>query len=230
MTKPIALKKSVIVAGHPRSGTSLVCQLVESAGVHFPSDFEGDEYNQGGYYEMSLSKEVSKLLMKEAMTEENTEKMNKVVRRLNKDRGWSGLKLVRVPALFFYRHIAKDLKMVGVFRNPANVKASLFKRGIAEFPVSWAKNANALIAAYENIEDSILISYESLIQGSTNVANGFRKIGLDVDTSIVDSDQQTQKDSRVLVSSDENKLYERLKKLENESCSKSGSRWDRFRA
>ncbi|MBS3812649.1 sulfotransferase domain-containing protein [Candidatus Bipolaricaulota bacterium] len=229
MTNPIALKKSVIVAGHPRSGTSLVCQLVESAGVHFPSDFEGDKYNQGGYYEMSLGKEVSKLLMKEAMTKENTEKMNKVVRRLNQERGWSGLKLVRVPALFFYRHIAEEIKMIGVFRNPANVKASLFKRGIAEFPVSWTKNANALIAAYENIDQSILLSYESLVEGASHVPRGFEKIGLDADTSIIDSDQQTQKNSRVLISSDEEKLYERLKKLERESCSKAGSRWHKLR-
>ncbi len=230
MTNPITLKKSVIVAGHPRSGTSLVCQLVETAGVHFPSDFEGDEYNQGGYYEMSLSKEVSKLLMKEAMTETNTEKMNEVVRRLNKERGWSGLKLVRVPALFFYRHIAEQLKMVGVFRDPANVKASLFKRGIAEFPVSWTKNANALIAAYENIDQSILVSYESLLEEANHVYHGFEKIGLDVDNSIIDSDQQTQKNSRVFVGAEEEKLYERLKRLERESCSKSGSRWHQFRA
>jgi len=228
MTNPLALKKSVIVAGHPRSGTSLVCQLVESSGVEFPSDFEGDDYNKGGYYEMSLSKEVSKKLMKEAMTEENTEKMNDVVRRLNKIRGWSGLKLVRVPAIFFYRHIAENLKMVGVFRNPANVKASLFKRGIAEFPVTWAKNANALIAAYENIDQSILLSYESLLEGAQHVEQGFKKIGLDIDTSIIDTDQQTQKDSRVWVTAEENRIYDRLKKLEKESCSQSGSRWSKF--
>jgi len=87
MTKPIALEKSVIVAGHPRSGTSLACQLVESGGVSFPSNFEGDQYNQAGYYEMAESKEVSKLLLKEAMTEENTEKMNAVIKRLNDKAG-----------------------------------------------------------------------------------------------------------------------------------------------
>ncbi len=229
MTNPVKLKKTVIVAGHPRSGTSLVCQLVESTDVQFPSDFEGDEYNQGGYYEMSLSKEVSKLLMKEAMTEKNTEKMNEIVGRLNKYQGWSGLKLVRVPAIFFYRHIAENLKMVGVFRNPANVKASLFKRGIAEFPVSWTKNANALIAAYENIEESILISYESLLNGKSHIKQGFEKIGLTIDPSIIDTSQQTQTDSRVLVTEDEKKIFDRLKKLERESCLKSGSRWGKFR-
>ncbi len=230
MTKPIVLKKGVIVAGHPRSGTSLACQLVESSGVSFPNDFEGDEYNQAGYYEMALSKEVSKELINEAMTEENTGKMNKVIKRLNDHKGWSGLKLVRVPALFFYRHVAEDLKMVGIFRKPANVKASLFKRGIGEFPVSWKKNANALIAGYENVEDSILISYESLLDREPHIEEGFEKIGLNVDTSLIDSDQQTQQNSRVMVTETERKLYERLKELERESCSKTGSRWHKFKA
>lgn len=229
MTKPIALEKSVIVAGHPRSGTSLACQLVESGGVFFPSDFEGDQYNQAGYYEMEESKEVSKLLLKEAMTEENTEKMNAVIKRLNDKQGWSGLKLVRVPAIFFYRHVAKKIKMVGVFRKPSNVKASLFKRGISEFPLSWMKNANALIAAYENIERSILISYESLLEEAPHVEEGFEKIGIDFDKTIIDSDQQTQQDSRVFVTEHERRLYERLKELERESCSKTGSRWHRFK-
>jgi len=229
MTKPIALEKSVIVAGHPRSGTSLACQLVESGGVSFPSDFEGDQYNQAGYYEMEESKEVSKLLLKEAMTEKNTEKMNAVIKRLNDKQGWSGLKLVRVPAIFFYRHVAKKIKMVGVFRKPSNVKASLFKRGISEFPLSWMKNANALIAAYENIERSILISYESLLEEAPHVEEGFEKIEIDFDRTIIDSDQQTQQDSRVFVTEHERRLYERLKELERESCSKTGSRWHRFK-
>lgn len=229
MTKPIALEKSVIVAGHPRSGTSLACQLVEGGGVSFPSDFEGDQYNQGGYYEMEESKEVSKLLLKEAMTEENTEKMNKVIKRLNEQQGWSGLKLVRVPAIFFYRHVAKEIKMVGVFRKPSNVKASLFKRGISEFPLSWMKNANALIAAYENIERSILVSYESLLEEAPHVEEGFEKIEIDFDSSLIDTDQQTQQDSRVFVTEHDRRLYERLKELERESCSKTGSRWHRFK-
>lgn len=229
MTKPIALEKSVIVAGHPRSGTSLACQLVESGGVSFPSDFEGDQYNQAGYYEMEESKEVSKLLLKEAMTEENTEKMNAVIKRLNDKQGWSGLKLVRVPAIFFYRHVAKKIKMVGVFRKPSNVKASLFKRGISEFPLSWMKNVNALIAAYENIERSILISYESLLEEAPHVEEGFEKIEIDFDKTIIDSDQQTQQDSRVFVTEHERRLYEKLKELERESCSKTGSRWHRFK-
>ncbi len=219
MVKAKILKRSVIVGGHPRSGTSLACQLVESAGVDFPSDFEGDDYNKKGYYEMELSKEVSKDLMEEAMTEENTERMNKIVDRLNRVEGRGGLKLVRIPAVFFYRHVAEDLKFVGVFRHPADVKASLFKRGIGEFPVDWVKNNNALIAAYENISPSIVVSYESLLNGADHVKKGFDKLGLKPDFELIDENMRTQVKSSIYLTEDERAMYEKLKELERESCS-----------
>lgn len=219
MVDAVMLQESVIVAGHPRSGTSLACQLVESAGVDFPSDFEGDQYNKAGYYELEQSKELSKNLIDEAMTEDNTEAMNTIVRRLNDFSGTSGLKIVRIPALFFYRHIAKDLRVVFVYRNPANVKASLLKRGIGGFPISWFDNNNAAVAGYENTERSIVVSYESLLQKADHVVTGFENLGLDVDMDPVSRDQRTQSDSRICLTRDEKNLYERLRELEEESCS-----------
>lgn len=219
MVDAVMLQESVIVAGHPRSGTSLACQLVESAGVDFPSDFEGDQYNKAGYYELEQSKELSKNLIDEAMTEDNTKEMNTIVRRLNDFSGTSGLKIVRIPALFFYRHIAKDLRVVFVYRNPANVKASLLKRGIGGFPISWFDNNNAAVAGYENTERSIVVSYESLLEKEDHVVTGFENLGLDVDMDPVSRDQRTQSDSRICLTRDEENLYERLRELEEESCS-----------
>lgn len=219
MVDAVMLQESVIVAGHPRSGTSLACQLVESAGVDFPSDFEGDQYNKAGYYELEQSKELSKNLIDEAMTEDNTEAMNTIVRRLNDFSGISGLKIVRIPALFFYRHIAKDLRVVFVYRNPANVKASLLKRGIGGFPISWFDNNNAAVAGYENTERSIVVSYGSLLDRAGHVATGFENLGLDVDMDLVSRDERTQSDSRICLTRDEKNLYERLRELEEESCS-----------
>lgn len=223
MVDAVMLQKSVIVAGHPRSGTSLACQLLTSGGVEFPSDFEGDDYNRAGYFELEESKDLSKRLIDEAMTPENTEDMNTLVRRLNDIEGFSGLKIVRIPALFFYRHIAKDLKVVFVFRRPENVKASLLKRGISGFPISWIDNNNALIAGYENIEESIIVSYESLLAQESHVESGFEKLGLSVDMSIVSRDQQTQKNSDVFVPQDERDMYDHLRDLERESCTSGDS-------
>jgi hypothetical protein len=218
MVDAVMLQESVIVAGHPRSGTSLACQLVESAGVAFPSDFQGDEYNEEGYYELAVSKELSKELIDEAMTEENTRTMNTLVRRLNDLSGYSGLKIVRIPALFFYRHIAKNLKVVFVYRHPADVKASLLKRGISGFPIDWFDNNNAIIAGYENIEDSIILRYESVLDRKEHVIEGFKKLGLDVDMDIVSRERRTQSKSNICLTQDEKNLFQRLGKLEKESC------------
>lgn len=219
MVDAVMLQESVIVAGNPRSGTSLACQLVESAGVDFVTDIAGDQYNKGGYYELERSKELSKNLIDEAMTEENTQEMNTIVRRLNNFSGLGGLKLVRIPAFFFYRHIAQGLRVVFVYRNPANVKASLLKRGIGRFPISWFDNNNALVAGYENTERSIVVSYESLLNREDHVAAGFKKLDLEVDLGLVSPDQRTQGDSRICLTRDEQNLYDRLNELETESCS-----------
>lgn len=217
MSGAVALEQSVIVAGHPRSGTSLVCQLLESAGVSFPTDIEADQYNRDGYYELHESKELSKSLIDEAMTEENTKRMNAVVRRLNEIDGWSGLKLVRIPAFFFYAHVAKELTLVGVFRDPANVRASQFRRGISSFSPRWFKNNNALIAGYENTENALLIRYESLLREPDRVSERLADLGFDVRTDLIDRSKTTQAESQVYVRPEERELYERLCTVEHGS-------------
>ena len=54
--EPVVLNNGIFVAGHPRSGTSLACKLLESAGVHFPSDLSADHYNRDGYFELAEAK------------------------------------------------------------------------------------------------------------------------------------------------------------------------------
>lgn len=214
MVKVRTLKDIVIVAGHPRSGTSLACQVVESAGVKFPSDFEGDEYNKSGYYEMALAMQLEKDLLKEAMSIKNTIKMNTLIKRLNDINGPAGLKIVRIPAIFFYRHVAEKIRAVFIFRNPADVKASMLRRGISQFSLSWVENNNALIAAYENIPNSIIISYESLLRKDPNIIKKFKKIGLDVNLDMIKESERTQKGSQIVLSDMEKRVYEKLKELE----------------
>lgn len=214
MVKVRTLKDVVIVAGHPRSGTSLACQLVESAGVKFPSDFEGDEYNKSGYYEMASAMQLEKDLLKEAMSVKNTIKMNMIIKRLNDVDGPAGLKIVRIPAIFFYRHVAKNIRAVFIFRNPADVKASMLRRGISQFSLSWMENNNALIAAYENIPNSIIISYESLLKKDPIVIKKFKKLRLNINLDIIKEGERTQRGSQIVLSDMEKRVYEKLKELE----------------
>jgi len=215
------LRDTVIVSGHPRSGTSITCQLVESAGIKFPSDYEGDEYNASGYYELEVSKDLSKKLIEKAMTIKNTIKINQVIEKLNTEKGVSGLKLVRIPAIFFYRHLADKIRAVFIFRNPADVRASLLRRGISSFTPTWFDNNNALIAAYENIPNSILISYASLLSKNDGVKELFKKIDLDIDLSLIKTGQRSQKHSKIILKDKEIRLYERLKELESENLKES---------
>ncbi|MBN2346662.1 MAG: hypothetical protein JXO51_09765 [Candidatus Aminicenantes bacterium] len=217
--RPIVLKNGIFVVGHPRSGTSLACQLLQSAGVNFPSDFGGDEYNKSGYFELETGKELEKKLIDKAMTEENVLELNKIVERLNGGPGLTGLKIVHVPALFFFRHIARDKKIraVFIFRHPADVRSSMFKRGISQFKLSWFDNNNALVAAHENIPKSIVISYESLLAGRGGIRKAFKKIGFTVDTGVIRREEQTQRNSRIVLTADELRLYKVLQRLERNS-------------
>ncbi len=215
--KPLVLQNGIFVVGHPRSGTSLACKLLESAGVHFPSDLGADQYNLDGYFELSAAKELEKKLIEEAMTPENITQLNKVVKTLNETKGLTGLKIVHIPSLFFYRHIAKKMRVVFIFRNPADVMSSMLRRGIAQFKLNWFDNNNALIAAYENIPKSIIISYESLIAGKNGIEKAFKKLGFTVNPDVIKQDRQTQKNSRIVLTQDEKRLYRLLTKLETQT-------------
>jgi hypothetical protein len=215
--RPKVLKNGIFVVGHPRIGTSLACQLLKSAGVDFPSDFGADEYNKSGYFELELGKELEKKLLDKAMTEENIIEVNKIVERLNNAPGLSGLKIVHIPALFFFRHLAKNIRVVFIFRNPADVKSSMLRRGISQFKLNWFENNNALVAGYENIPKSIVISYEALLQGHPGIKKAFKKLGFNVDMSVIRKEEQTQKGSKLVLNQDEQKLLKVLKKLEKNS-------------
>jgi hypothetical protein len=215
--QPVVLQNGIFVAGHPRSGTSLACQLLESAGVQFPSDLGADEYNKEGYFELSIAKELEKKLIEKAMTVENIQELNKIIRKLNEPKGLTGLKIVHIPSIFFYRHIAKKMRVVFIFRDPSDVKSSMLRRGISQFKLNWFENNNALVAAHENIPKNIVISYESLIRGNPKVVKAFKKLGFNVNLNVIKRDYQTQKNSRIIIPPEEKRLYSMLKNLEKES-------------
>ena len=214
---PLVLQNGIFVVGHPRSGTSLACKLLESAGVNFPSDIGADQYNKEGYFELSTAKELEKNLIDHAMTEENIIEMNKIVKLLNETKGLTGLKIVHIPSIFFYRHISKNFRVVFIFRNPADVKASMLRRGISTFKLNWFENNNALIAAYENIPKSIVVSYDTLMAGKKDIKKAFKKLGFTVKTEVIKKSHRTQENSGIILTENEKQLYQYLKKLEKES-------------
>ena len=216
-TAPLVLQNGIFVVGHPRSGTSLACKLLESAGVTFPSDIGADQYNKDGYFELTSAKELEKSLIDHAMTEENIIELNKVIRLLNETKGLTGLKIVHIPSLLFYRHISKNIRVVFIFRNPADVKASMMRRGISTFKLNWFDNNNALIAAHENTPKSIVVSYETLMEGKKDIKKAFKKLGFTIKTQVIKQGHRTQKNSGIILTENEIRMYEYLKKLEKKS-------------
>lgn len=211
----------VIVGGHPRSGTSLASQVTETAGVNFEKEMGEDSYNKGGYYEMEGIKELSSKITRESMNEENAEELNKVADRLNNLDKPRGIKLVHLPAVYYFNQIFKAPKMVLIYRNPKEVKSSLFRRGFSNFPISWAENNNALLSLYQNYRNSILISFESLLKKEKSIKEKFKKLGLEIDFSPVESDWKTQEAPQIGLSQKEKEVYEILQNLEAEGDSTS---------
>jgi hypothetical protein len=166
---------------------------------------------------LAEAKELEKDLIRQAMTTENVAVMNRVVRLLNNTKGLSGLKIVHIPALFFYRHISKNIRAVLIFRHPADVYSSMLRRGISSFHLDWFANNNALIAAHENIPKSIVISYESLIQGHPRIREAFQRLGFSVDVGVIKRSFRTQAGSRLVLTEPEQRLYRLLQKLERNS-------------
>ncbi|MFB6089396.1 MAG: sulfotransferase domain-containing protein [Candidatus Aenigmatarchaeota archaeon] len=203
----------VLVGGHPRSGTSLACSLVESAGVNFKKEMGSDAYNRGGYYEMKDAKELSSHILKKGMTEENTKRLNKIAKKLKEMEAPRGLKLVHLPAIYYFNQIFNDPKMVFIYRDPREVKSSMFRRGFSEFPIAWAKNNNALLSLYQNYENSIIFSYEDALKKKDTLKDKFQRIGLDVDFSVVERDWRTQETPKLGLSQKEEEVYDILKEM-----------------
>ena len=93
----------------------------------------------------------------------------------------------------------------------------MLRRGISQFKLSWFDNNNALIAAHENISKSIVVSYESIVEGKPALVKAFKKIGLNIDLNVVKKKHRTQENSRLILTENENRMYQFLKKLEKKS-------------
>lgn len=210
----------VIVGGHPRSGTSLACQVTETSGVNFEKEMREDSYNKGGYYEMEGVKEFSSKLVREGTNKENAEELNNIAERLNKLNEPRGIKLVHIPAIYYFNQVFKNPKLVLIYRDPKEVKSSMFRRGFSEFPIPWAENNNALLSLYQNYKNSILVSYKSILKKKNTVKKKFSSIGLDIDFSPVKSDWKTQESPKLGLSPKEKEVYEILEELKSINSSK----------
>jgi hypothetical protein len=93
----------------------------------------------------------------------------------------------------------------------------MLRRGISDFKLDWFDNNNALIAAHENISKSIVLSYETILQGGEGIRKALKKIGFAIDLSVIKRSYRTQKNSEIVLTEKEERMYRFLKKLEKRS-------------
>ena len=138
--KKYLLKKSsqktiTIVSGLPRSGTSLMMQMLEAGGMDILTDGirKTDKNNPRGYYEFER------------------------VKYLDKDNSWLNLckgKVVKIVSIFLY-----DLP------NDENYKIIFMKRNLQEILASQRKMLNNLQQAEDNLTDEQLVDeYKNHLQ------------------------------------------------------------------
>ena len=139
------MNKNIVILGCPRSGTSLVAQLVKSAG--FDADGNGTKqlmkpnpkYNPEGYFERLDIVKLNDILLSEInpsynflnppsindmeVFNTNNEELNKISNELKSYNNW----FIKDSRLCFTLHLynLQNINVIKVKRNPENIKPSM---------------------------------------------------------------------------------------------------------
>jgi len=128
-------KKTVVVMGQRRSGTSMLAGVLYNLGVYMGEDPErSSEKNEVGFYEdqevVELSRKVMNFVVeggsKAEVEKEFGSEINKLFRKRDKEHGIWGFKDVnQVQTHFIFRKKIKNPKYFVVFRNPLDTALSM---------------------------------------------------------------------------------------------------------
>ena len=134
---------TLIIAGHHRSGTSVLAQLLTSAGLFLGDELlAASESNPYGHFE-----DVEVVAIHDRLLADNGQNwqvdrqfipyvardvwrdINAFLSRRRRDHGLWGFKDPRVcPFLPLWRHVIEDLKVIATFRSPASCSHSVERR------------------------------------------------------------------------------------------------------
>jgi predicted AlkP superfamily phosphohydrolase/phosphomutase/tetratricopeptide (TPR) repeat protein len=170
--------KITIVSGLPRSGTSMMMQMLEAGGIDVYTDFhrEADESNPKGYYE---SEKVKSLARDNSWMEEANGKAIKVIAQL----------LKHLPNKYEYKIIFMQRKMEEIITS----QQKMLGRDTKSFPVPLLNAFNKELQkveawANENPNVTILnVNYSDAINNPGMIAqevNKFLDYRLDIDEMI----------------------------------------------
>jgi tetratricopeptide (TPR) repeat protein len=180
----------IIVSGLPRSGTSMMMQMLEAAGVKVFTDEarRADENNPKGYYE---HQSVKQLVRNTQWMEEATGKAVKIVLPL----------LYKIPPSFNYKVIFMQRDMNEIVESQhqmlirnKKIKEGNYAMGIKDAYQNYLNRLKPWSTKNKNI-DLLQVGYNETLSNPTEVANRihhFLEIDLDIENMIASIDPELQ--------------------------------------
>lgn len=141
------MSDQLIVAGFHRSGTSLICRLLDRAGLFLGYELLGaNPSNPYGHFEDREVLELHRQIMTDngfswqveapflpVLTEEHWRKMRRVIERRDREHGLWGFKDPRVCLfLMVWKHLLPNAKVLVVYRHFSDTTYSLARRQSSE--------------------------------------------------------------------------------------------------
>lgn len=210
------LDKGIAVAGHPRSGTSATCLLVDSdPETSFLTHTPGNEKNKYGYYEYRPVNRISSKWLSSPEREIFPGDWQKVHEDMSHRNGIPAWKVIRTASIYRWKMLVEDLSMIGIFREPGPCIKSTWKQFLFAFQENWISQNNILIALAEDVEDFFLIRHKTLLYETEKVADQLNeRFGLDVDPSVIDTGEHHEQETDITLSGPHRETFETLCRLE----------------
>ena len=185
-----------VVLGVPRSGTSLLCRLLEASGVHFgrPEEMKRpNQFNPIGFYEYKNVMKISSALLRQAGHKTPYDAPSRSLRA----RTWYhrlfrvfsiiqfqarivelsargervGLKLTAPAFYYLLGQYIPNVKMVCIFREPtaasySNINRSIYGLTFPQTLAGWPR-ANLDLIYHASLNESIVVEYGDLLDEKT---------------------------------------------------------------
>lgn len=216
-TKIDTLEKTPVFAiGHPRSGTSVSCQLLETADdVEWLTNTGSDADQKFGYYEYGPFLSQSVNFLQEQWDITQADQVNSVLQTMDKLSYNPGCKLLHPHSWYNWKQFfQEDSKNLLIFREPQLSRKSIWQHKL-NWPFDWYTTCNVQIGIYEDAENALLVRFKRLMQEPEKVADKVKEeLDLEVDPGIVDQDEWHQKSSETIVGNLEEMVFDKLCELE----------------
>lgn len=227
-TKLDKIEDAVFVIGHPRSGTSASCQLIDSSDeVEWLVNTQSNDANPYGYYEHKEFLSLSQQLMGADPGNWPVDDLGNMIETIIQFHGLFGAKLLHAPSWYYWNMMVNsETRALLVFRKPDLCRKSVWHQKLFGWGLDWHTQNNIMIDIMEENDKVVLTSFKRLLSKPEQVADKVgEKLDLDVDPSVIDPEQKSWDETGVVAGDLEWIVYDELKELESEQFGNE-VKWD----